>query len=77
MLKLNKKFDDVMNKLNNEYNDVIISNFKKNIKDFKYEDIADNYSKDAVTYGDSKVGEYGNEIPLDLILTAHYSYCSR
>ena len=77
MLNKNKNFENIMKKLNSEYNDVILHNFNKNIRNFHFIDIADYHSKDTVTYGDSKIDSDGKEVPIDLILTADYEYLSR
>jgi len=55
MIKRNKNFDGILKQLDAEYNDVVLHNFKSHIKNFDYIDIADSYSKDAVTYGDSRI----------------------
>lgn len=77
IIKTNKNFDEVINSLNSEYNDIIVYNFRKNIKDFDFVDFADFYSNEAVTYGDSKFDANGKEIPLDPVLTAEIEHLSR
>jgi hypothetical protein len=77
MLKRNKNFDGIIKQLNNEYKDVVLHNWTKNMPTFNYVDFADAYSKDSVTYGDSFIDDNGLETPLELILTADHSFLSR
>ena len=77
MVKRNKNFEGIIKQLNNEYKDVVLHHWTKNLPSFNYVDFADSFSKDAVTYGDSSIDTNGLETPLELVLTADYEYLSR
>ena len=77
MIKKNKNFKGIIKQLNNEYKDVVLHNWTKNMPSFNYVDFADNYRSDAVTYGDSFIDTNGSETPLELVLTAEVEHLSR